>query len=160
MFPIDLWSKDQRSSALDICIKVEIRFPGSRMLPFPPRVTISYVWITHERKMFPIEIEVKGQRSSAFDIKVEVRFPDSRMLPFPPTVTMSHIWTTHWKMFPMEVWVKWSSILDTKVEIWFPGSIVMLSTKRDHITYGLPMGERCSLSKRTRHQNRNTVSGL
>jgi hypothetical protein len=45
-------SKGQKSSALDI--KVEIKLSGSRTLPFPPRVTISHIWTTHGRKMFPI----------------------------------------------------------------------------------------------------------
>ena len=49
-----LRSKGQRSSELDI--KVEIRFPGFRPLSLPPRVTISHIWSTHERKMFPINL--------------------------------------------------------------------------------------------------------
>jgi hypothetical protein len=39
MFPIDFEVK--RSSALDI--KVEIRFPGSKQLSLPPRVTIAHI---------------------------------------------------------------------------------------------------------------------
>jgi hypothetical protein len=54
-----LRSKGQRSSGLDI--KVEIRFLGSRQISLPPRVTISHIWTTHRRKMFPIDFEVKGQ---------------------------------------------------------------------------------------------------
>jgi hypothetical protein len=52
-----LRSKGERSSALDI--KVEIRFPRSRHLSLPPRVTISHIWTTHRRKKFPIDFEVK-----------------------------------------------------------------------------------------------------
>jgi hypothetical protein len=53
-------SKGQRSGALDI--KVEIRFPGSRHLSLPPRVTISHIWTTHRRKKFPIDFEVKRSK--------------------------------------------------------------------------------------------------
>jgi hypothetical protein len=41
-FLLILRSKGQRSSALDI--KVEIRFPGSKQLSLPPRVTISHIF--------------------------------------------------------------------------------------------------------------------
>jgi hypothetical protein len=40
-------------------LKVEIRFLGSGELCFPLRNTISHIWITHGRKMFPIEFGVK-----------------------------------------------------------------------------------------------------
>jgi hypothetical protein len=53
-----LRSKGRRSSALEI--KVEIRFPGSRPLSLPPRVTTSH--ISHGRKMFPIDFEVKRSK--------------------------------------------------------------------------------------------------
>ena len=67
-FLLNLGSKGQRSSALDI--KVVIWFPGSRALSFLPRVTISYIYTTHETKMFFIELWV--QTSSSLDIKVVV----------------------------------------------------------------------------------------
>jgi hypothetical protein len=49
----------QRSSALGI--EVLIRFPGYRVLYFPFKDAISRIWITHGRKMFPCDIEVKGK---------------------------------------------------------------------------------------------------
>jgi hypothetical protein len=55
-----LRSKGQRSSTLDI--KVEIWFPGSKQLSLPPRVTISHIWTTHRRKMYPIDFEVKRSK--------------------------------------------------------------------------------------------------
>jgi hypothetical protein len=55
-----LRSKGQRSGALDI--KEGILFPGSRHLSLPPRVTISHIWTTHRRKMFPIDFEVKRSK--------------------------------------------------------------------------------------------------
>ena len=39
-----------------------IWFPGSRALSFLPRVTISYIYITHETKMFFIEFWVKRSK--------------------------------------------------------------------------------------------------
>jgi hypothetical protein len=53
-------SKGHRSNALDI--EEEIRFLGSRTLPFPPRVTISHTWITYRRMMFPIKFVVKKSK--------------------------------------------------------------------------------------------------
>jgi hypothetical protein len=71
---LNLESKGQRSSTLDI--EVEILFPGSRMLPFPRRVTISHIWTTHGRKMFPFEFGIK--MSSAVDIEVKILFLGAR----------------------------------------------------------------------------------
>jgi hypothetical protein len=91
----------KRWSALDI--EVEIWFQGSRVLLFPLRDTISHIWTTHGRKMFPIKFAV--QRSSALDIEVEIQ--GSRVLLFPLRDTVSHIWTTHKrKMIPIEFGVE------------------------------------------------------
>jgi hypothetical protein len=104
---LNLKSKGQRSSALDI--KVKVRFTGSIPLTLPPRVTISHIWTTHGKKMFPIEFRV--QRSSTLDIEVKTLFPGSRALCFPLRKTILHIWTTYErKMFLFEFWVKRSMV--------------------------------------------------
>jgi hypothetical protein len=77
---LNLGSKNQRSSALNI--EVQIWFLGSKVLCFPLRDTVSHIWITHGRKIFPIEFGSKGQRSSALDIEVEMWFQGSIMTPY------------------------------------------------------------------------------
>jgi hypothetical protein len=85
--PYRIWGQKVKG-ALDI--EVEEWFQGSKMLPFPPRVTISHIWTTHGRKMFLLEFRVK-RSSSALVIEVEIWFLVSRTLPIPPRVTISHI---------------------------------------------------------------------
>jgi hypothetical protein len=50
-FLSNLRSKGQRSRSL---YKVEVFFPGSRVLSFPLRDAISLIWTTFRRKVFPI----------------------------------------------------------------------------------------------------------
>jgi hypothetical protein len=62
MFPSDFEVK--RSSALDI--KVEIWFSGSGILFFPLGDTISHIWTTHGRKVFPIEFGVPKVKCTGY----------------------------------------------------------------------------------------------
>jgi hypothetical protein len=59
MFPIKFGVK--RSSAMDI--ELAILYPGSRTLPFPPRVTISHKWTIHETKKISIEFKVRESKA-------------------------------------------------------------------------------------------------
>jgi hypothetical protein len=59
--------------------EVEICFPGGRVLSFPFRNTILYIWTTHERMMFPIEFwgqNVKNQVHWTSKLKYAFQAPE------------------------------------------------------------------------------------
>ena len=69
-----LGSKSQRSQALDI--EVVIWFSGCRALLFPPRVTISHIWTTHETKksLLHVSLRSENQRPSALGTSLVIWF--------------------------------------------------------------------------------------
>jgi hypothetical protein len=119
------------------------------MLPFPSRVTISYIWIAHGRKMIPtacIKFGVKG--SSALDIEIEIQFPGSRMLLFLPRFTIiKHMdypcMGGRCSLSNLRSKSQSSSALVIQVEVWFPGSRMLPFPPRVTTSH---IWTKCSLS--------------
>jgi hypothetical protein len=59
---LNLGSKGQRPSAMDI--EIVIQFPDLA-LPFPPRVTVSHIWIIHEKRKISIKFEVRKSKANS-----------------------------------------------------------------------------------------------
>jgi hypothetical protein len=88
---VPYWIWSQRSNALDI--EVEIQFLGSRTLPFPSRVTLTHIWTTHGRKMFPVVNLNSRTQKAYFYFDVQCAWP----LALTPNSTwnISLFWVVH-----------------------------------------------------------------